>query len=99
MSWRRGRTRSGRRSEVRAAGAHQLELALDVAERLLEDLAATALVRVALEPLGAQRGARLLGLEQRLELVEAEAEQLLEAQGVAEALDVGLVVCAVTARL
>ena len=68
-------------------------------ERLLEDLAAAVLVGVALAPLGAQRGAGLLGLEQRLELLEAEAEQLLEAQGVAEALDVGLVVGAVAAGL
>ena len=72
------------RVDVLPAAAHQLELAVDVAERLLEDLAAAAGARVALAPLGAQRGARLLGLEQRLELVEAEAEQLLEAEGVAE---------------
>ena len=65
-----------------AAAADQLELAVDVPERLLEDLAAAALVGVALAPLGAQLGAGLLGLEQRLQLVEAEAEQLLEAQRV-----------------
>ena len=50
-------------------------------------------------PLGAQRGARLLGLEQLLELVERDAEQLLQAQRVAQALDVALAVDAVAAGL
>ena len=71
-----------KRVDVLAAAADQLELAVDVPERLLEDLAAAVLAGIALAPLGAQLGAGLLGLEQRLQLVEAEAEQLLEAQGV-----------------
>src|SRR5438034_1040678 len=48
--------------------------------------------RAASAALLAQRGARLLRGEQLLELVEADAEQLLEAKRVAQALDVLLAV-------
>ena len=68
----------------------QVELALDVAERLVEDLAAAVAVGVAVVPLLAQHAACLLDLEQLLQLVEADAEERLEPQRLAQALDVGV---------
>ena len=54
--------------------------------RLAEHLAPARGARVAVMPLLAQRGPRLLGLQQLPELVEADAQQLLEPQRVAQAL-------------
>ena len=48
--------------------------------------------------LGAHLGARLLGGEQRLELLEGDAEQVLQAHHLAQPLDLGLRVEAVLAR-
>src|SRR4051812_34016791 len=85
--------------DLGAAAGQQLELALDVGARLVEDLAAPPLARAGRVQLLAARVARLLGLHQRLELVEADAEQRLQAHGLAQALDVLLVVEAVAAGL
>ncbi len=51
--------------ELADALADELELAVDVAERLLEQLAAALWVDVVAAQLGAHLGARLLGGEQR----------------------------------
>src|SRR3954447_15515545 len=83
----------------RAPRAQQAELALDVAERLVEDHPSAVLVHVTGVPLRPQRSASVLCLDQRLQLVERDAEQLLELQHLAQALDVGLVVGAVRAML
>ena len=77
----------------------QVELAVDVPERLVEDLAAAVVARVAVVPLLAQHAARLLDFEQLLELVEADAEQRLEPQRLAQALDVGVGVEAMASGL
>src|SRR4051794_23156405 len=85
--------------DLRAAAGDQRELALDMAEGLVEDLAAALRAGAGVVPLVAQRGAGLLRLEQVAQLLEADAEQLLEAQGLAQALDVVLAVEAMAAGL
>ena len=82
-----------------AAAPHQLQLAGDVAERLLEDLAAAHRVLDAVVPLAPQRRPGALGLDQLLQLLERDAEQVLQPQQLGEPLDVGLGVGAVGARL
>ena len=77
------------------AVANELELAVDVAERLAEQLAAALGVDVVATQLRAHLGARLLGAEQRLELVERHAEQLFQADQLAQTLDLGVGVQAV----
>src|ERR1700691_3630027 len=81
--------------EFAGAVLDELELAVDVAEGLLEQRAAALGVDVVAAQLGAHRGAGLLGGEQRLELLERDAEQALEAHHLAQALDLGLGVGAV----
>src|SRR3954454_9744097 len=78
-----------------AACAQQLELALDMAQGLVEDDPAPALVDVAGRPLGAQRRSRILRLDEGLELVERHTEQFLQLHHVAQALDIAVVVDAV----
>src|ERR1700684_1808167 len=69
---------------------YQLELAIDVTERLLQELAAALWMDVIALQLGAYGRASILGGEQVLELVECHAEQLLQAYDLAQALDLGL---------
>ena len=64
----------------------------------LEQLAAALGVDVLAAQLRAHLRARLLGGEQRLELLERDAEQVLQAHHLAQALDLGLGVDAVAAR-
>ena len=59
--------------DLLAPAAHQLQLAGDVAERLLEDLAPPHRVLDAAVPLAAQGGAGALGLDQLLQLLQGDA--------------------------
>src|SRR3954452_4305579 len=81
-----------------AAVADELELAVEVAQRLGEDLAAARGIVDGAE-LAPQRRPRLLGLDQLLELLERDAEKLAQAQQLAQALDVLVAVGAVPAAL
>ena len=78
--------------------AHELELAVDVAERLAEQLAPPAGIDVVAAQLRAHLRARLLGGEQRLQLLQRDAEQVLQAHHLAQPLDLGVRVEAVRAR-
>src|SRR4051794_10684854 len=81
-----------------AAVADELELPVQVAQRLGEDLAAARRVVDSAE-LAPQRRAGLLRLDQLLELLERDAEQLAQAQQLAQALHVLVAVGAVPAAL
>ena len=78
--------------ELAGAVAHELELAVDVPERLAEQLAAALGVDVLAAQLRAHLGARLLGGEQRLQLLQRDAEQVFQAHHLAQALDLGVAV-------
>src|SRR5207253_4154050 len=80
--------------EREPARAHELELRRDVVQRLVQDLGTTAAGGAGV-PLAAQRGARVLGLDDRLQLLERHAEQLAQADQLEEALDVLVHVAAV----
>ena len=83
--------------ELLAPAPHERELALDVGLRLIEDLAPARRVRVGVLPLVAARRARLLGLQQLAQLVERQAQQRLQPQRVAQAVDLLLAVEAMLA--
>src|SRR5436190_16075617 len=83
--------------ELVPAPANQLELLGDVAERLVEDLAAPHWAVDAPSPLATQGRPRVLGGYQLLQLVEGDSEQLLQPQKVANSLHRLLVVHAVPA--
>src|ERR1700683_2224785 len=79
--------------------AHELELAIDMAERLDQQLAPAGGVDVVAAQLRAHLRAGLLGGEQRLELVERDAEQVLEAHDLGDALHLLVRVQAMLARV
>src|ERR1700761_9681719 len=76
--------------ELAGAMAYELELAVEVAERFAEQLAAAHRIDVLALQLSAHVGARLLDAEQRLELLEGDAEQLFQTHHVAQPLDLGV---------
>src|ERR1035437_4740354 len=84
--------------ELGCAVAHELELAVDVTQRLREQLAPTVLRDVLTAQLGAHLRAGVLGGQERLQLIEADAQQILQAHHVAQALELGLGVDAMPAR-
>src|SRR3954454_18911702 len=73
--------------ELCLARAHELELVGDVLERLLQDLPLLGGV-VGVLPALAQSGARGLGLDEPLQVVEREPEQVAQADQLPEPLDV-----------
>ncbi len=76
--------------QLRGAAADELELTVEMAEGLAQELTAALGVDIVSPQLGADRGAGVLGGEQRLELLERYPEQLFQAQHLAQALDLGL---------
>src|SRR6266516_1082857 len=86
-------------ADLVAPAPDELELAVDVADRLGEDLAPAGGVVHSLAPFAPQRRPRALDARQLAELLERHAEQILEAQELAEALDVIALVEAVRAGL
>jgi hypothetical protein len=79
------------RIDVRAPRADERQLALEVPERLAQQALAVARILGPAELL-AQGRARVLGGHELAQLVERDPENVLEAQDLAQALDVGLVV-------
>src|SRR6267378_4216864 len=77
--------------------ADQLELSVDVPERLGEQLATALGIDVVTTQLGAHLRAGLLGSQERLELLERDAEQVLQAHDLPDSLHLGLGVDAVLA--
>src|ERR1700689_730497 len=79
--------------------ANERQLAVDMAERLDQQLAPAGGVDVVAAQLRAPLRAGLLGGEQRLELVERDAEQVLEAHDLRDALHLLVRVQAMLARM
>src|SRR5919197_1117608 len=86
------------RGDLIAAAANQLELAVDVADRLGEDLTPADRVVHPLAPFLAQRRAGALGARQLPKLLECHAEEVLEAEELAQTLDVVALIEAMRAR-
>src|SRR5436190_7420250 len=86
------------RGDLVPAAADQLELAIDVSHRLVEDLAAADRLADAASPLAPQGGPGALGAGQLAQLLERDAEQLLEVEQLAQALHVRALVEPVRAR-
>src|SRR5689334_12601929 len=85
--------------DLGAATGDELELTIEVPRGLLEDRGAPAGAGMPVVPLVAQRRARVLRLDDLAQLLERQAEQLLEPQRVAQPLHVLLGVGAVLAGL
>src|SRR5215210_1846006 len=86
------------RGDLVPAAADQFELAVDVSHRLVEDLAAADRLVDAASPLASQGSPGALGARQLTQLLERDAEQLLEAQQLAQPLHVRALVESVRAR-
>src|SRR6185312_473897 len=84
--------------ELAGAVTHERELAVDVPERLLEQLAAAVGVDIVSAQLRAHLRPRLLGAEHGLELLERQSKQVFEAHHLPQSLDIGIVIDAVGAR-
>jgi Beta-lactamase superfamily domain len=74
---------------------HERELAVDVRERLVQDLAPAHRVLDPAPPFASKGSAGLLGGHQLPELLERQAEEVLESERFLEAVDVLLAICPV----
>ena len=68
------------RFDLALSPADQLELVVDVTERLLQDLPAPDRVVHAAAPLGAQLGPGALGRDELAQVIQGETEQVLEVE-------------------